>query len=114
MEGLIVEWAPFRVRTGVTERELIEAAAAMQSDFLEIQDGYVRRELLQGADGLWCDLVYWRDDASAKAAMEQAMENAVCRAYFALMRGVDQEDPGAALLHLRVRRAYGGAEVSAA
>lgn len=107
MQGAIIEWAPFRTKEGVTEEELLEASAALQTDFLERQEGFLRRELLRGANDHWCDLVYWRDDAAAKQAMEEAMKSTVCARYFALMSGVDQEDPGAGLLHFAVRQSYG-------
>lgn len=107
MNGMTVEWAPFRMREGVTETELMDAAAAIQADFLERQDGYVRRELLRGADDTWCDLIYWRDAAAAEKAMQVALQSPSCARYFALMRGLEQEDPGTGLLHFELRRSFG-------
>lgn len=106
MEGQMIEWAPFQVREGVTEEELLAASHELQSGFLERQAGFVRRELLRGPDGSWCDLVYWKDATAAKSAIAHAMESPACARYFGLMRGVEQEDPGAGLLHFEVRRTY--------
>ena len=106
MQGQTIEWAPFRMRAGVTEAELLEAASAIQGEFLEQQDGFVRRELLRGAGDTWCDLLYWRDAEAAQRAMEAAMQNPACARYFGMMQGVDHEDPGAGLLHFEVRRSF--------
>ena len=106
MTGMTIEWAPFRLKDNATEAELMAASAELQSGFLEKQPGFVRRELLRGPDGLWCDLLHWTDAASASAAMEQAMQNPACARYFELITGVDSDDPGAGLLHFEVRDAY--------
>lgn len=97
----VIEWAPFRLAPGASEDALIAAAEAIQRGFLERQPGYVRRELLRGDDGRWVDLIVWRDDASAQAAMQAAESSERCAAYFALMTGIDSPDPGSGLLHLR-------------
>ena len=34
-EGVVIEWAPFRLRVGVTDAQLLEASAAIRRDFLE-------------------------------------------------------------------------------
>jgi len=105
--GMVVEWAPFRMAPGATESELLEAASALQSDFLERQDGFVRRELLRGPGDQWSDLLYWRDAASATRAMAEAEKSPVCARYFSLMTGVDHADPGTGLMHFEVRKSYG-------
>lgn len=107
-DGVVIEWAPFRLAPGVTEAALLEASESIQRDFLERQPGYVRRELLRGDDGRWVDLVVWRDEATAQAAMEAAGTSETCGAYFQLMTGLDSPDPASGLLHLRRVRAYEG------
>jgi len=42
---MIVEWAPFTVIDGVSDRNLMAMASRLQTDFLTKQAGYVRREL---------------------------------------------------------------------
>ena len=105
-DGAVVEWAPFRLAAGADEAALLAASATLQREFLERQPGYVRRELLRGDDGGWVDVIVWRDDASAAAAMQAAMESTTCRAYFRLMQGGGEMDAGAGVLHLRRVRAY--------
>ena len=106
-DGVVVEWAPFRLAAGVTEAALVEASEALQRDFLRHQPGLVRRELLRAPDGGWVDLVHWADAAAAEAMVRAAAESEACAAYFRLMEGgVDLADPGAGVVHLRRVRAY--------
>ena len=105
-DGVVIEWAPFRLAPGASEAALLAAAESIQREFLERRPGYVRRELLRGDYGRWVDLIVWRDEASAQAAMQAAESSDSCRAYFGLMTGVDAPDPGSGLLHLRRVRAY--------
>jgi hypothetical protein len=102
----VIEWAPFRTRSGVHERELLAASDALQG-FLETQQGFVGRQLLAGKDG-WVDLVYWTDDESAQAIMAAVAESETCHRYFALMDGMDHADPGAEVSHFRIARSYSG------
>lgn len=102
----VVEWAPFRVKPGVDDNTLLAASEALQRDFLAHQPGFVRRELLRGAEGQWVDLVYWRDEDSAMAVMPAIANSAACQTYFHLMEGADAADPGAGVLHLHRVRSY--------
>src|SRR5829696_1901722 len=82
---LVVEWAPFRMANGVSEDELLAASETLQREFLTKQHGFVRRELLRGADGQWADLVHWENEAAANAVFAAAGESAICHEYFRLM-----------------------------
>jgi hypothetical protein len=110
-EEMVIEWAPFRLAPGIGEDRLLEVSEALQRDFLQGRPGFVRRELLRGADGHWVDLLYWRDEASAHAVMEDIAASPACQAYFSLMVGADTVDPGAGVLHLHRMRSYGSATV---
>lgn len=103
---LVIEWAPFRLAPGVDEQTLLEVSEALQREFLQRQQGFVRRELLRGRDGQWADLVYWTDEASANAVMPAVGTSPACQAYFSLMVGADTSDPGAGVLHLQRIRSY--------
>jgi hypothetical protein len=105
--GVVIEWAPFRLRDGATEAALLVASDAIQREFLGRQPGFVRRELARGAGGLWADVVHWADGAAAEAAMATAATSPVCRTYFELMAGAQGgADPAEGLLHLERVRAY--------
>jgi hypothetical protein len=84
-DGVVVEWAPFRLATGVTEAALLDAADTLQREFLERQPGFVRRELLHGADGQWADLVVWQDESSAANAMQASTTSSACATFFPML-----------------------------
>jgi hypothetical protein len=105
-DGTIVEWAPFRSTPSVSDEVILARSEALQRDFLEQQPGYVRRELLRSADGLWVDLVYWKDQASVDEAMRAAETSEACKAYFQLMVGANGANPGEGLLLMQRLRTY--------
>jgi hypothetical protein len=114
MSGHVIEWAPFRLRSGVTENELLEASEALQVDFLEKQDGFVARDLLHLGGDQWADLVRWAGAAAAHRVIEAAVQSQVCHRYFQLMEGADHHDPGMGVQHFVVKRSYGSWQTAAA
>ena len=102
----VVELASFRVAPGVTETDVLNASDVIQHEFLRLQPGFLRRDLLRAGDegGRWVDLVEWTDHDSFAAAMALFSTSAACQAYFRLM--ADDGDAGTAMLHLRRVRRY--------
>lgn len=105
MSAQILEWAPFRLKDGLGEGELLAASDALQRDFLVAQDGFVRRELVHKGEGEYVDLVWWTSQEAAEAAMKRAAGSTACSTYFSIMT-TDAADPGAGVLHFRSLRAY--------
>jgi hypothetical protein len=103
---VVVEWAPFRLVEGVSERDLLAASETLQREFLARQRGFVRRELLRAADGQWSDLVHWEDERAAHDVFDAAMASPVCADYFKLMVMPEGGDPAAGVLHLHRVRVY--------
>src|SRR5262245_25848801 len=81
----ILEWAPFVTRSDVSEHVLREAAIRLEREFLVLQPGFVRRELVQQHPGSYVDLVWWETRELAERAMALAHERASCKQYFSLM-----------------------------
>lgn len=102
----VVEWAPFHVAPEVTEEKLLEASHHLQEGFLAQQSGFLRRDLLKGKDGLWVDVVYWADQATAEGAMKAAAASPVCHSYFQLMSGADHANPEDSVMHLSRVKSY--------
>ena len=105
-DGAMIEWAHFRLADGAEESALLAASEALQRDFLQRQPGFVRRELLRGADGRWADFVVWRDEASAAAALRAVESSAACHAYFRLMQAPADPDGTHGVVHLARVRVY--------
>ena len=83
----VLEVVTFNVKPGVSPGEAKTAARGVTA-FLETQPGYLGRDLGQSEDGRWVDLVHWTDLEAARTAIPNAMKNADCRAFFAL---IDEE-----------------------
>jgi DNA polymerase III epsilon subunit-like protein len=105
MSKTIVEIATIRLKSGVTEQQLIETSDSFQS-FLDGVDGFLRRELLKQGDAGYADLVHWRDQAAADAMMALASTSPECLAYFELM-DMDGMDPAEGVQHFASVAAYG-------
>lgn len=104
-KGMVVEWAPFEVREGVSNEQLLQASEHLQNEFLVKQKGYIKRELLKGEGRQWVDLIYWASEEDAQAAIQNAMNSAACGVFFGLMKGVpDPEeliDPAEGVFHYK-------------
>mgnify|MGYP001169655596 CR=1 FL=1 len=100
-----IEWAPFRTKPGVTEAQLLEASAHLQTAFVAKQDGFLERRLMRAADGGYVDLVLWASPDSADRAMQNAAKSETCSLYFSLMQA-DSADAGAGVLHFETLAEY--------
>ena len=81
----VLEWSPFRLKSGVEETTLLQVSERMQRDFLANQDGFVRRELIKRAEGAYTDLVWWDSFAASQSAMKKAACSPAVRAYLEVM-----------------------------
>ncbi len=66
----VIEVVEFKLNDGVDAETFIKAANDTV-EFVESLDGFIKRSLSQGEDGIWMDIVEWRDMASAKSAAEK-------------------------------------------
>lgn len=104
-DTITIEWAPFRIRPGVSHDDVVAASAALQAEFLARQPGFLRRELLRSDDGGYVDLVWWASPAAAQAIMPLVADSPACARFFALMEG-DTSDPAAGVRHLHHVASY--------
>jgi hypothetical protein len=71
MTGMM-EITTFKLNQGVTEKDFEQSARAMQKDFLEKQNGFIKRTLTVSEDSVWTDIVFWKDQHSAQKTMKLA------------------------------------------
>ena len=83
--SVIVEWAPFSLKEGVNEQAMLEAAELIQREFLSKQEGFIKRELLKGADHKWVDILHWTSKEAAEKVMQNVMSSKACQQYFQCM-----------------------------
>jgi hypothetical protein len=67
MHAMTIEQVVYRLRTGAQRSEFI-AANDPVDEFLARQPGFAGRQLAEGSDGTWVDIVWWADRSSAEAA----------------------------------------------
>ncbi len=85
-----MEYAPFELKEGISQSQLIAASSTLQEEFLSKQQGFVKRELIHIEGRSYADIVHWESQESANAAMANAMESPVCMSYFELMKVPDE------------------------
>ncbi len=105
-DGIIVEWAPFVKASGVTDKNLIMAASKVNSEFLAIQPGFIKRELVKKSEIEYADIVYWSTQEKAVAAANKVEQCAVCAEYFALMDMKASEKSGAGFSYYSIIKAW--------
>jgi hypothetical protein len=66
----MVEITTFKLNQGVSEKNFEQSARAMQKNFLEKQNGFIKRTLTVAKDSIWTDVVFWKDQQSAEKTMK--------------------------------------------
>ncbi|MGM8225886.1 hypothetical protein ACSV5M_04850 [Cellvibrio sp. ARAG 10.3] len=79
-----IEVVKFRLAAGVTQGDL-ESASKAAGEALATFEGFISRDLGQGEDGTFIDVVRWRDMDCAQAAAENAMKSSACGSFFQLI-----------------------------
>lgn len=68
----MVEITTFTLNPGVTEKDFKQSVRSMQKDFLEKQNGFIKRTLTVSQDSIWTDIVFWKDQQSFENTMKLA------------------------------------------
>ena len=82
----IVEITTFKLNPDVSQADFEAAASTVQHTFLEQQNGFISRTLTVSQDGIWTDVVYWKDQQSVENTMKLSETSEVV---LALMQLVD-------------------------
>lgn len=95
-----IEWVEFQVRTGVTEAQFLAVSDAFQTEFLDLQPGYLERTVVRlPSQGHYADLVHWSAATDMQAAMDASASFPACQAYFSLLTVTKPQSLGAAIAH---------------
>ncbi len=95
---VIVELATINLADGKTEADLIEASNTFQTEFLDHQPGFMRRELVRNSKGEYIDIVHWRSQKDVDAVMAIIESSPAVQAYFSVMK-FDPENPNDGVEH---------------
>jgi hypothetical protein len=106
MGSQIVEWAPFRLKPGVDETDLLKVSDDLQTEFLNRQSGFLRRELFKASGGNFVDVIWWSSRAAAQNALASAADSPACGRYFQLMQDMTAGKSGTRVSHYLLFKTY--------
>ena len=101
----VLELADISLAEGITEEQLLSASETFQRDFLDHQNGFIRRDMVRRGDGSYTDVILWESRAKADAVFERAQKSDVAGAYFACMK-FDPDEAGTGVEHCPVVRSF--------
>jgi len=77
--------APITLAKGKTEADLLAASQQFQAEFVALEAGVLRRELVRKPDGTYLDIVQFKSEADYREVVKKEMESPVCAAFFSVM-----------------------------
>lgn len=77
--------APFRLKAGVSEDNLVKVSDDFEEQFVAQQEGILRRILVKDSDGGYADIVFFADAAAIHRVLAAEQDSEVCAAFFAIM-----------------------------
>jgi heme-degrading monooxygenase HmoA len=83
MADVVLEIVTCKMKEGVTDAQVIEAADALQRDVAGMP-GFVGRQVLKSGDGTWVDVVRWTSEELALAAFKEIEERPSAQAFMAI------------------------------
>jgi len=106
-KGIYVQLASIQLKDGVDEKTLLEASDAFEVNFVNKQQGILKRVLLKAKHGGYADLVFFesKDDADRVAKVEQTSE--ACHEFGKIMEAPDESLPDMGVLSFEHIKTYG-------
>jgi len=89
MTTVITVLASIKLAKGKTEADLLAASEKFQKDFVSLQPGILRRELVKKAEGNYMDIVQFRSREDADDVIEKEKTSSVCQDFFSVMDMTD-------------------------
>jgi hypothetical protein len=77
--------APFRLKPGISEDDLMRISDDFEEQFVQHQEGILRRILVKDGKGGYADIVFFADAAALDRVIEAEQTSDVCAALFAVM-----------------------------
>ena len=81
--------APFRLKEGISESVMLEASDDFEEQFVQRQDGILKRIVVKDGADRYADVVFFEDAAAIDRVVEAEQNSDVCASLFAIM---DDED----------------------
>ncbi len=98
--SIAVEIVHFKVKPGTNEQTFLKASAGMIQELSKLS-GFLDRELLQGENGQWTDIVHWESMDHALKATDDVMRLPLCLVYFGYI-----DDTSLQMMHFTLSQRY--------
>lgn len=98
---MVIELAQFKIKTGISDAEVLAASQEAHNGFLAKQKGYVSRELLKSSESEWVDIIHWETIEDAQAAMQNFMGSPSTKRFVEVI-----DDSSIKMMHLEVVKNY--------
>lgn len=105
MSDQVLELAAIKLAPGSTEENLLSASDVFQREFLNGQDGFIRRDMVRKGDGTYLDVILWQSRAHADAVFERAQSSEAVGQYFGHML-IDPENMEAGVEHCALLKSF--------
>lgn len=105
MTEQILEFAAIKLAPGSSEQDLLSASQVFQTEFLDNQDGFIRRDMVRKGDGTYLDVILWQSRAHADAVFERAQSSEAVGQYFGHME-IDPDNMDAGVEHCALLRSF--------
>jgi hypothetical protein len=96
MTQIITVLASIKLAEGKTEQDLLAASETFEREFVRLQPGVLRRELVKKGAGEYIDIVQFRSAEDMEAIMELEMASPACHALFAVIDMTGMSNSGVA------------------
>jgi hypothetical protein len=77
--------APFRLKPGISEDDLVKTSDDFEEQFVRHQEGILKRILVRDGKGGYADIVFFAEAAALDRVIEAEQSSDVCAAFFAMM-----------------------------
>lgn len=105
MTEQILELAEIKLARGSSEEDLLSASTVFQTEFLDNQDGFIRRDMVRKGDGTYLDVILWQSRAHADAVFARAHASEAVGRYFSHME-IDPDSMDEAVEHCALLRSF--------
>jgi hypothetical protein len=104
--GMYIMLAPFQLKDGTSEAQLLEASKMFQENFVDKQRGISKRILLRAAHGGYADLVFFDSKGDAERVVEAEATSEHCATFFQIMLPPDPNLPDMGVLSFEHVKTY--------
>ncbi len=77
--------APFKLKPGVTEENLLEASQEFEREFVQKQEGILRRVLVRDDSDGYADLVFFENEEALRRVIAAEQGNEVCARFSSIL-----------------------------